>query len=95
VADARRGDPRAPCQSLALTWDELRALRNDPLVSFGAHTMSHAALARCSGDDGRWQIEASIENIEYELGLDCRHFAYPYGDAISTGPREFALACPA
>lgn len=85
-------DPLAACRSLVMTWDELRALRDEPLVSIGAHTMSHAALAKCSDEEARWQIEASIEHIEYELGRDCRHFAYPYGDAMSAGDRDFALA---
>jgi len=85
-------DPFAACRNLVMTWDELRAVRNDPLVSIGAHTMSHTALAKCTEEEARWQIEASVQHIEYELGQDCRHFAYPYGDAISAGAREFALA---
>lgn len=84
-------DPMAACRDLVMTWDEIRAAAKDPLVTFGAHTMSHAALARCSAEEARWQIAASIEHVEHELGRDCRHFAYPYGDAGSAGPREFEM----
>ena len=54
--------------------------------------MSHVALAKCGDDEARFEIEASVEHIEYELGRDCRHFAYPYGDRQSVGPRDFELA---
>lgn len=84
-------DPLAACRDLVMTWDEVRAAAREPLVTFGAHTMTHAALAKCSADEARWQIAASIEHVEHELGRDCRHFAYPYGDAGSAGPREFEM----
>ncbi|MBU2534090.1 MAG: polysaccharide deacetylase family protein, partial [Alphaproteobacteria bacterium] len=85
-------DPLGPCRRLVMNWDEVRSVSRDPLVTIGAHTMSHASLAKCSADEARWQVEASIEHIEHQLGIDCRHFAYPYGDAASAGPREFAIA---
>jgi peptidoglycan/xylan/chitin deacetylase (PgdA/CDA1 family) len=85
-------DPYAACRNLVMNWQEVRAARQDPLVTFGAHSMTHAALAKCSDDEARWQIEASVEHVEHELGGDCRHFAYPYGDLGSAGPREFELA---
>jgi peptidoglycan/xylan/chitin deacetylase (PgdA/CDA1 family) len=85
-------NPRAACHDLVMDWDEVRAASRDPLVTIGAHSMSHAALAKCSEDEARWQIEASVQHIEHELGKDCRHFAYPYGDAGSAGPREFEIA---
>jgi peptidoglycan/xylan/chitin deacetylase (PgdA/CDA1 family) len=85
-------DPRAACYDLVMDWDEVREASRDPLVTIGAHSMSHAALAKCSEDEARWQIEASVQHIEHQLGKSCRHFAYPYGDAGSAGPREFAIA---
>jgi peptidoglycan/xylan/chitin deacetylase (PgdA/CDA1 family) len=91
-AEENRIDPVAACRDLVMTWDEMRAFRDDPLVSFGAHTMSHVALAKCGGDEARFEIEASVEHIEHELGRDCRHFAYPYGDRQSAGARDFELA---
>ena len=85
-------DPLAACRELVMTWDEVRAAAKHPLVTFGAHTMTHAALAKCSDEEAQWQIEASIQHVEYELGDHCRHFAYPYGDRGSAGPREFDMA---
>ena len=90
-AEAADIDPYAACRELVMSWDEARTIAKDPLVTLGAHTMSHASLAKCSADEARWQIASSIEHVEHELGLDCRHFAYPYGDAGSAGPREFEI----
>ncbi|MGI9479247.1 MAG: polysaccharide deacetylase family protein [Hyphomicrobiaceae bacterium] len=85
-------DPFAACRALVMNWDEARAIAKDPLVTIGAHTMTHTSLAKCSRDEACWQMDASIEHVEHELGRDCRHFAYPYGDAGSAGPREFDIA---
>lgn len=85
-------DPYQACRDLVMNWDEVRAAAKDPLVTIGAHTMSHTSLAKCSAEEARWQMAASIEHVEHELGVDCRHFAYPYGDAGSAGPREFEIA---
>lgn len=85
-------DPRAACRELVMTWDEVREADKDPLVTFGAHSMTHAALAKCTADEAEWQIAASVEHVEHMLGGDCRHFAYPYGDLGSAGPREFEIA---
>ena len=84
-------DPFAAGRELVMNWDEARAAAKDPLVTLGAHTMSHTSLAKCSEDEALWQIAASIEHVEHEIGHDCRHFAYPYGDAGSAGPREFQM----
>ncbi|MDE2379577.1 polysaccharide deacetylase family protein, partial [Bradyrhizobium sp.] len=46
---ARHGvDVAAPCRELCLSWDELKALADDPLVTIGAHSISHCNLARQS-----------------------------------------------
>ncbi|WP_457825253.1 hypothetical protein, partial [Staphylococcus aureus] len=39
-------DPSGLCRSLVMTWDELRALARDPLVTIGAHTRGHYALGK-------------------------------------------------
>lgn len=90
---ARYGlDFRDICRDLCMTWDELRALGADPLVTFGAHTVSHVMLAKYPESVVRDEMQRSREVIERELGRPVRHFAYPVGDSTSAGPREFALA---
>lgn len=80
------------CKDLIMDWDEIRALADDPLVTIGAHTKSHYAVARLSSGEAKAEIAQSVARLEAELGRPCRHFSYPYGDATSAGERDFALA---
>jgi peptidoglycan/xylan/chitin deacetylase (PgdA/CDA1 family) len=84
--------PASLCRDMIMDWNELRELAKDPLVTIGAHTCSHYALAKLGADEARREIATSIARIEAELGRLCRHFSYPYGDEGSAGEREFALA---
>jgi len=92
LATARGIDPRQSAKGALMSWDELRDLAKDPLVTIGAHTKSHFALAKLSETQARAQMAGSIKRIEKELGLPCRHFSYPYGCLRSAGPREFQIA---
>jgi peptidoglycan/xylan/chitin deacetylase (PgdA/CDA1 family) len=85
-------DPLTLCRDLVMNWDELRTLARDPLVTIGAHTRSHYALAKLSLGQARLEMEESINRIEREIGVRPRHFSYPYGCEGSAGPREFQLA---
>ena len=72
--------------------DEIRRLAADPLVTIGAHTRRHFALAKLTLPEARDEIAQSLVRIERELGAPCRHLSYPYGDERSAGEREFQLA---
>jgi len=80
------------CTELVMTWDEIRRLAADPLVTIGAHTRRHFALAKLTLPEARDEIVHSLQRIERELGKPCRHLSYPYGDERSAGEREFQLA---
>ena len=84
--------PAVLCRDLVMSWDEVRALANDPLVTIGAHTCNHFALAKLSTADARREVEDSVRRVTEELGKPCRHFSYPYGDEGSAGDREFEIA---
>jgi peptidoglycan/xylan/chitin deacetylase (PgdA/CDA1 family) len=79
------------CADLMMNWDEIRQLAADPLLTFGAHTRRHFALAKLTLAEARTEIAESVRRLERETGKECRHFSYPYGDEASAGPREFAL----
>ena len=85
-------DPRAAHAELVMSWDELRDFAEDPLVTIGAHTRSHFALAKLPEREARAEIAESVARIEAELGRPCRHFSYPYGCENSAGEREFRIA---
>src|SRR5690606_21485340 len=92
IADEAGYDSSSLCRDLIMDWDQLRALAADPLVTIGAHTRNHYAVARLPEDEARAEIAESVARIERELDRPCRHFSFPYGDAASAGPRDFAIA---
>jgi peptidoglycan/xylan/chitin deacetylase (PgdA/CDA1 family) len=90
---ARYGvDETAICRELCMSWDELKAFANDPLISIGAHSVTHCNLARQPKEIASQEMATSRERIENVLQRPVVHLAYPYGDKIAAGAREFALA---
>ncbi len=77
---------------LCMPWDELRDFAADPLVTIGAHTLSHCTLAKASHSIAAHEMAGSRARLEEELQQPVAHFAYPYGDKIAATAREFALA---
>ena len=90
---ARYGvDETAICRELCMSWDELKAFAQDPLISIGAHTITHCNLASQSREIACQEMTTSRARIENALQRPVVHLAYPYGDKIAAGAREFALA---
>jgi peptidoglycan/xylan/chitin deacetylase (PgdA/CDA1 family) len=79
-------------KSLVLTWDQIKQLSEDPLVTIGAHTINHFRLGALSLEDAKTEIEESLKVIEYQLGKRVQHFSYPFGTKNDVGEREFQLA---
>jgi peptidoglycan/xylan/chitin deacetylase (PgdA/CDA1 family) len=77
---------------LCMGWDELDALAADPLVSIGAHTVNHVMLAKVSEKAARAEMDMSRAVIAASLGREPAHLAYPVGDPVAAGAREFAIA---
>lgn len=85
-------DEGAICRELCLSWDELKPFADDPLVTIGAHTITHCNLALQTEEAAGHEIALSRARIEDALQRPALHLAYPYGDRFAAGPREFALA---
>jgi peptidoglycan/xylan/chitin deacetylase (PgdA/CDA1 family) len=79
-------------RELCLSWDELKPFAAHPLVTIGAHTISHCNLARQSEALAQHEMGISRARIETVLQRPAEHFAYPYGDRAAASGREFALA---
>jgi len=92
LASAHGINPKLCHADLIMSWDELRELAADPLVTIGGHTRRHFALGKLDEAEVRDEITESILRIEAELGRPCRHFSYPFGCARSAGEREFRIA---
>ncbi|MEO1280937.1 MAG: polysaccharide deacetylase family protein [Pseudomonadota bacterium] len=80
------------CSDLVMNWDELRDLADHPLVTIGAHTNSHRALAKLDAKEAKAEMASSIARIEDELATPCHHFSYPYGSHDAAAEREFEIA---
>jgi peptidoglycan/xylan/chitin deacetylase (PgdA/CDA1 family) len=90
---ARHGvDQAAICRELCMSWDELKPFADDPLITIGAHSITHCNLARQTAETASHEMAASRARIEDALQRPVLHLAYPYGDRVAAGTREFALA---
>lgn len=76
---------------LRMTWDMVREMSRDPLVTIGAHTVNHFALNRLSEGAAEFEIMESKRIIEKQLGKKVEHFSYPYGSGNEAGSREFDI----
>ncbi len=85
-------DWRQMCAEEALSWDDLRELARDPLVTIGAHTVSHPVLSALSPEQVCAEMRDSRERIEAHIGAPVTHFCYPFGSRNEVGTREFELA---
>ena len=92
LADRYDIDMAKDCRDLIMTWDEIRSLASDPLVTIGAHTRGHYAVSKLTPSSATEELGGSAGCIERELGVRPEHFSFPYGDPGSAGRREFALA---
>jgi peptidoglycan/xylan/chitin deacetylase (PgdA/CDA1 family) len=79
-------------EQLFLSWEQLKSLAQDSLVTVGVHTVTHASLADLSVDAAATEIGAAREELEQRLGAPMKHIAYPYGSPDTCGPREFQMA---
>ncbi|MBN8992394.1 MAG: polysaccharide deacetylase family protein [Rhizobiales bacterium] len=85
-------DETTIARDLCMSWDELKPFAADPLVTIGAHTVTHCNLAKQTEAAATFEMTTSRARIEAALQRQVAHLAYPYGDRIAAGPREFALA---
>ena len=79
-------------RDLCLSWNDLRSFADDPLVTIGAHTISHCNLAKQSQAVAADEMAIGRARIEAVLQRPVVHLAYPYGDRNAATGREFALA---
>jgi peptidoglycan/xylan/chitin deacetylase (PgdA/CDA1 family) len=62
-----------------LTWDQLRRMLDSGIMTAGAHTHTHVDLRGLGSASVADELDKSNELIRHELGVDPRHFAYPWG----------------
>jgi peptidoglycan/xylan/chitin deacetylase (PgdA/CDA1 family) len=75
-----------------MSWDDLRRLSLDPLVTIGSHSTRHVPLSGLSDAAIESELKGSRARIESEIGKPVQHFAYPFGSRREVGRRELNLA---
>lgn len=81
-------DLQALADEQMMTWDETRQLAGDPLVTIGAHSHNHFAMARLDAEAALKDVTKGLERLEEELGRRPKHFAYPYGKSHAVSQRD-------
>ena len=66
---------------------EIALLKDDPLISFGAHTHYHQDLGKTNGKTAKSEIRTSREEIEKITGKRCLLFSYPFGRRKNLTPQ--------
>ena len=69
-----------------LSKEEIRILR-DMGHTIAAHTMSHRSLPALDESQQRWEIESSVQYLEYVLKDSIHWLGYPYGDFDKTSEK--------
>lgn len=64
-----------------ITWSMVGEMLQSGLVTVGAHTHTHRDLRSATKDQVEEEIATSNRLIEDRLGVEPRHFAYPWGYA--------------
>jgi len=75
----------------SLTWDEVKILSQNKLVTLGAHTINHLNLKSLSYENSYWEISESKKILESKIGKEVTHFAYPFGGESEVSMREIEI----
>jgi peptidoglycan/xylan/chitin deacetylase (PgdA/CDA1 family) len=97
-----RVPPEAPPSYEGLSWPLVREMFKSPLLSLGSHSVSHPIMTKLSTDELNYELSASKEKIELEIGEPVSAFCYPNGQkadineltgkAIQNAGYDYALA---
>jgi lipopolysaccharide exporter len=83
-----RADPSA-ASTTWMTWDMVREMQRGGMT-FGAHTVDHPVLSRCSTERQQQEIDDSVARLRHELGRAPTMFSYPVGGRAAFDDRTRA-----
>ncbi len=84
-------------RELFMTWDQARALADDPsgLFAIGSHAVSHRRLAALDEAEQRDELAGSKRTLETLIGREVDTLAYPYGGPGAFDDRTERIAAEA
>jgi len=89
---ARYGIDLRSFNQLFLDWGQVHEMAQDPLVSFGASSLSAPVLTKIPRADVRRELDLSRSVIEAAIGRRPKHLSYPFGTARALSQREIDIA---
>lgn len=81
----------AQVKSESLTWEEVKNLSNEPLITIGAHTKNHVALKQQNKELVEQELRNSKLELESKIGKKVMHFAFPYGGLFDVSNADIEL----
>jgi peptidoglycan/xylan/chitin deacetylase (PgdA/CDA1 family) len=85
-------DPLSIPEELCLDWAGIETLAKHELCTIGVHTLTHPRLGKLTEAEMRRELADSRAKIEVHLGKEAAHLAYPVGNPVAAGTREFQAA---
>lgn len=73
-------DPIDKGYSRYMTWDQVREMAADPLVTIGSQTASHLHMIDTDAATNRTDVATANQRFQAELGYTPDLIAYPYGE---------------
>lgn len=79
-------------KEVALSWNDVKILKHEPLVTLGAHTQHHYNLAKLPNpQDVAKEVIDGYHRLKEKAGIHPTVFAYPYGSSSEANNREFTV----
>jgi len=75
----------------AMSWEEIKELSDDPLVTIGCHTLNHLNLSILKKEQMIHEIVESRRQLTEKLKKTIHHFAFPFGTKEEVSERELAF----
>ena len=82
--EAKRLIMAGHAERVVLDWETIRAMKAGGLVDFYSHTVSHRRCADLSPEELHFELTASKQVLEQELGSPCLYLCWPYGSFSET-----------
>jgi len=86
------GEDRCLRGKLMLSWSEVKEMKENGLVNFGAHTHNHKDLTLLQPPEALEEMRVSKTIIEDKLNVETCLFAFPYG-SFNENVKELAKSC--
>ena len=75
-------------QPAYLSWDNIKQMKNSGLITFEAHTVTHAYLPKLSYNSALKELTDSRNTLQAQTGYGVNFIAYPYGASNSSVQQE-------